>query len=211
AVLLTGYFGGYGEYAPEFLEREVEVARAMARNASESGRPLFVQTMYWRAPAPTALREAGVPVFGTIEAAVRSLARLVERPAPVEEGVELIVGARRDPRFGPLALVGLGGVYAELLRDVAVGLAPVSEAEADRMLRSLAGAPLLFGARGRPPLDLAAAARAASALAGAAAVYPEIDEFEINSLLVTADGCVVLEAHGVIRPVGTSHGMVETV
>src|SRR5207244_6283747 len=118
-----------------------------------------------------------------LEAALSKMATLgreysVERTAPVEKGVELIVGARRDPRFGPLALVGLGGVYAELLRDVAVGLAPVSEAEADRMLRSLAGAPLLFGARGRPPLDLAAAARAGAALAGAAAVYPEIDELE---------------------------------
>src|SRR5439155_570240 len=135
----------------------------------------------------------------------------VERTAQVEEGVELIVGARRDPRFGPLALVGLGGVYAELLRDVAVGLAPVSEAEAERMLRSLAGAPLLLGARGRPPLDLAAAARAGAALAGAAAVYPEIDELEINPLLVTADGAVGLDAHVVLRPVGTVPAMAGTV
>src|SRR5207253_4758600 len=86
----------------------------------------------------------------------------VERTAPVDDGVELIVGARRDPRFGPIALVGLGGVYAELLRDTAVALAPVDENEADRLIRSLAGAPLLLGARGREPLDIGAAARAAA-------------------------------------------------
>src|SRR5207302_4089993 len=96
----------------------------------------------------------------------------LERTAPVDEGFELIVGARRDPRFGPIALVGLGGVYAELLRDVAVGLAPVVEAEAERMLRSLAGAPLLLGMRGRPPLDVAAGARAASAIPRLAAAHP---------------------------------------
>ena len=70
--------------------------------------------------------------------------------APVHEGVELIVGAGRDPRFGPVAAVGLGGIYTEIFGDVAVGLAPLDVAEAERMLFSLRGAPLLAGARGRP-------------------------------------------------------------
>ena len=86
----------------------------------------------------------------------------VEPMAPVDDGVELLLGSRRDPRFGPVVAVGLGGVYTELLEDFAIGLAPMDAEEAERLLRSLRGAPLLLGARGRPPLDLAAAARAAA-------------------------------------------------
>jgi len=99
-------------------------------------------------------------------------------------------------------LVGLGGVYTELLRDTGVALAPVTEAEAELLLRSLAGAPLLLGHRGRPPLDGGAAARAAAALSEVAAAHPEIDEIEINPLLVTADGALGLDARVVVRQEG---------
>jgi acyl-CoA synthetase (NDP forming) len=118
----------------------------------------------------------------------------VERMAPVGDGVELIVGARRDPRFGSVAAVGLGGIYAELFSDVAVGLAPLDVAEAERMLRSLRGAALLAGARGRPAFDVRAAAEAAAALSGVAAAHPGIAEIEVNPLLVTPDGAVALDA-----------------
>ncbi|MGN6379632.1 MAG: acetate--CoA ligase family protein, partial [Gaiellales bacterium] len=226
-LLLTGYFGGYSQYSEEFLEREVEVARAVAAASRDSGRPLVAHTMYPGTPTAEALRAGGVPVYRTIEAAAWAMAELRDRPqpsgaprlpdavpsgevdgyfgaralleqagvpfglahrvrnlaelreaadgigypvvlkalgtlhksdaggvavglvdaedleqafagmaerlsppafsveqmAPLGDGVELIVGARRDPRFGPVAMVGLGGVYAELFRDVAVGLA----------------------------------------------------------------------------------------
>ncbi len=122
----------------------------------------------------------------------------VEQAAPLERGVELIIGVRRDVRFGPIALVGIGGVYAELLSDVAVALAPVEEADAEELLRSLKGAPLLLGARGRPPLDLAAAAGATAALTRLAAAHPEIEEIEINPLLVTPDGALGLDARVVL-------------
>lgn len=122
----------------------------------------------------------------------------VERMAPVSEGVELIVGCRRDARFGPIALAGLGGVYAELLRDVAVALAPVGEETAEELLHSLRGAPLLHGARGRPPVDVGAAARALAAISRVAAERPEIAEIEVNPLLVTADGALGLDARIVL-------------
>jgi acyl-CoA synthetase (NDP forming) len=118
-----------------------------------------------------------------------SVERMVQAP-----GLELIVGALRDPRFGPIVLAGIGGVYAELLDDVAVGLAPVDEAQSEEMLRSLRGAPLLTGARGRAPLDIAAAARVLAAVSRVAAEHPEVAELEINPLLVTADGAVGLDA-----------------
>ena len=81
----------------------------------------------------------------------------------VASGVEVIVGARRDPQFGPLVLVGLGGVLAEVLDDVAVRLAPVSQAEALAMLASLRGAAILRGVRGHPAVDVDALARLACA------------------------------------------------
>jgi len=118
----------------------------------------------------------------------------VERMAPLEEGVELLVGARWDARFGPVALVGLGGVFTEVLRDVAVSLAPVDEATARELLLSLRAAPLLRGARGRPPVDLDAAAAAIVALSRVAAAHPEIAEVEVNPLLALPRGAVGLDA-----------------
>jgi hypothetical protein len=110
------------------------------------------------------------------------------------DGVELLVGARRDPRFGALAVVGIGGIYAEALSDVAVALAPVDEAEADRLIRSLRGAPLLLGTRGRPPVDVAAAAAALVAISRVAAGYPAIAEIEVNPLLVCREGAYGLDS-----------------
>ncbi len=120
------------------------------------------------------------------------------------DGVELIVGARVDLRFGPVALVGLGGIYAEVFEDVAVALAPVDAAGAERLLRSLRGAPLLTGARGRPALDVAAAARVASALSELAAARPDVAEIEINPLLVTPTAAVALDARVILRKEGAS-------
>jgi acyl-CoA synthetase (NDP forming) len=122
----------------------------------------------------------------------------VERTAPVEDGIELIVGSRRDPRFGPVTLVGMGGLYTEVLRDVAVALAPIGEAHAERLIGSLRGAPLLLGVRGRPALDVPAAARVTAALSRTAAEHPEIDELEINPLLVLPEGALGLDARIVL-------------
>lgn len=118
----------------------------------------------------------------------------VERMAPLAQGLELLIGCRWDARFGPVALVGSGGVYAEIIGDIAVGLAPVSVSEAQAMLRSLRAAPLLEGARGRPALDVAGAARALADLSLSAASHPELAEIEINPLLVTPDGAIGLDA-----------------
>jgi len=298
-VLLTGYFGGYSEYAEDFSRQEVASAEVML-DALDGSTALLVHTMYWRAPPALRLREARIPVFRDVGAAVDALLRLVERveheprpvpqlpnpappvsetgyfasrrlladagvpfaearevatweeaaaaaealgypvvlkalgslhksdaggvvvgledefdlqtaftdladrlappsfsveaSAPVSDGLELIVGTRRDPRFGPILLVGAGGLYAEVLRDVAVALAPADDATAEQLLRSLRIAPLLSGVRGRPPLDIAAAARAAAALARVAAEHPELGEIEINPLLVLPNGCLGLDA-----------------
>jgi acetate---CoA ligase (ADP-forming) len=118
----------------------------------------------------------------------------IEATAPLHEGLELIVGARQDPRFGPVLAVGVGGVFAEIVRDVGAALAPASEEEALELMRGLRAAPLLAGSRGRPPLDVEAAARAAAVLSMVAAEHPELAAIEINPLLVLPRGCLGLDA-----------------
>ena len=93
----------------------------------------------------------------------------------------------------------MGGVYAEVMRDVAVRSRPSTEARAEAMLRSLKSFPLLDGARGRPALDVAAAARALAALSLVAAEHPEIAELEVNPLLVLPDGAVGLDARIILN------------
>lgn len=110
------------------------------------------------------------------------------------EGVELLVGARWDHAFGPVLMLGAGGLSAELVRDVAVALAPIEEDEVEALIHSLRVAPRILGHRGTPPLDVAAAARAAVALANLAASRPDISEIEINPLLVTPTGAIALDA-----------------
>jgi acyl-CoA synthetase (NDP forming) len=140
--------------------------------------------------SPDDLNEA----FARMESALSPPSYSVEAMAPLSRGLELIVGAKRDPRFGPVLLVGAGGLYAEVVKDVAVALAPVTEAAAEALLRSLQIAPLLDGARGRPAVDVAAAARAAAALSGFAAEHPEVAEVEVNPLLALPDGALGLDA-----------------
>ncbi len=122
----------------------------------------------------------------------------VEEMADLCDAVELIVGVRRDPRFGPVVLVGLGGVHAEILRDIRCRLGPVDEAGARDLLLSLRGAALLTGARGRPPVDLDAAAAVVARLSGVAAAHPEIAELECNPVAATPRGALALDARVVL-------------
>ena len=118
----------------------------------------------------------------------------VEREAPLAMGLELLIGVKRDRSFGPVALVGMGGIHAEIFRDLAVALAPVGVEQGVRLIRSLRGAVLLLGDRGRRRLDVEAAARALSAISHLAAARPEIAEIEINPLLVLERGVLGLDA-----------------
>jgi acyl-CoA synthetase (NDP forming) len=117
-----------------------------------------------------------------------------QQEVTAQPSVELIAGCRRDPRFGPILLVGLGGILAEVLRDTAVALAPAEPELIEELLLGLRGAALLTGARGRPALDVRAAAEACAAISRVAAEHPELDELEVNPLLVTPSGAVGLDA-----------------
>ena len=106
--------------------------------------------------------------------------------APLLDGLELIVGARRDPSFGPLVLVGIGGILAEAIDDVAIRLAPVSAAEAESMLDGLRGRRLLDPFRGRPGIDRAAVVDAIVRLGDLIVVSPDVVEIDINPLISTS-------------------------
>jgi acyl-CoA synthetase (NDP forming) len=107
----------------------------------------------------------------------------------IEGGAEVIVGARRDPHFGPVVMVGLGGIAVEILKDVALAPAPVSRARAAAMLRSLRAAPLLTGTRGRPPLDDVAVIDAVVRVSWLAAdLGAQLVDLEVNPLIVRRAG-----------------------
>ena len=119
----------------------------------------------------------------------------------VDKGQELIVGVRRDPQFGPLALVGRGGIEVELLRDVAMGVAPLTRSQAERMLDSTRTGVRLKGWRGSPPADRAAVLDAMLRLSQAACDFPEIAELEINPLYVLSagQGAYAVDIRGVVK------------
>ncbi|WP_454914366.1 acetate--CoA ligase family protein [Variovorax gossypii] len=107
----------------------------------------------------------------------------------VQGGVELILGTKKDPVFGPMVMVGLGGIFAEIFKDVALQPAPVDEAQATAMLRSLKAFALLDGARGRPKADVQAAAKAVAALSRFATRHAQnVSEIDINPLVVLEQG-----------------------
>jgi acyl-CoA synthetase (NDP forming) len=295
ALLVSGYFGGYGEYGPELAAAEVDIADQLADVVHRTGRPIAVHTMFPMSPMANRLRARRVPVFRRVESATVGLGRLapagpplrtdppthraaaadywtarqrlaaagvafpaaelvrdeaavveaaqrlrapwvlkangllhksdaggvrlglgtvndlvsayremVARLAPdgcvVEEladatgGVELIVGARRDPHFGPVVMVGIGGIFTELLDDIQVALAPIDPVRAKALVGTLRGAGLLTGARGRSPVDLDAAVRLIVAVGDIATADPTIAELEINPVLVTPAGALALDA-----------------
>lgn len=121
-------------------------------------------------------------------------------------GVELLVGAKQDPVFGSVILVGAGGVTAEVLQDRALELPPLNERLARRMLESLRCWPLLQGYRGRPGVDIDHLIETLIRFSYLVADWPELAEIDINPLLVTADRLIALDARMRWQPAGAAVG-----
>ncbi|RJQ10368.1 MAG: acetyl-CoA synthetase [Bacillota bacterium] len=145
---------------------------------------------------PRELEEA----VGRIEARVSDAAPggrtgfLVQRMAGA--GLEMIAGAVRDPQFGPVVMIGLGGVYAELFDDVAFVLAPVFEANVMRGLGELRSAALLGEVRGRRRRDVRALVAVAQSLGRVLLERPDVLSIDVNPLVVLAEGegCLAVDA-----------------
>ena len=132
--------------------------------------------------------------FDEMEARLGPGTYVLEEMDTREHAVELIIGARRDPSFGPVVLVGAGGVHAELVKDTAVELAPVTPATAREMLARLVSAPLLSGWRGAPAADVAALAEVIARLSAALVTRPDLAEIELNPVRVGPDGVMAVDA-----------------
>jgi hypothetical protein len=111
---------------------------------------------------------------------------LVEKMSP--KGLELMVGAKRDPGWGPVLLVGLGGIWVEALGDVKVLPVDADERQIVEALRGLRSAKLLDGVRGAPPVDIEAIAQTVMALGHLMRTIPQITEIDVNPLMVHGKG-----------------------
>jgi acyl-CoA synthetase (NDP forming) len=184
--------------------------------AAEAARPLGGHAVALKLDAPDLAHKSdlGLVALGLVgDEAIRSAATdllatgrrhgldirglLVEPMA--DAGVELIVGMHRDPSFGPVVMVGLGGVLAEVVDDVAIRLAPVTRDEAFRMLGSGRVARLLAGVRGRPPVDRDAVADLIVALSRLALDRDDLEEVDLNPVIASPDGAVAVDALVVLR------------
>ena len=149
-----------------------------------------------------------------VAAAIRAMARkpaiaasgvegyLVEEMAP--PGLEIVVGAIRDPQFGPMVMVGLGGILVEVLGDVSFRLCPIDRADAATMLDELKGAALLDGGRGAAPVSREAIVDAMIAIGGEDGLIVRegtIAEIDVNPMIVSADAAVAVDARVILREV----------
>ncbi|WP_112261332.1 acetate--CoA ligase family protein [Lentzea terrae] len=132
--------------------------------------------------------------FEEMETRLGSGTYVLEEMDTREHTVELIIGAKRDHSFGPVILVGAGGIHAELFKDTALELAPVTPATARDMLARLISAPLLSGRRGAPPVDVAALAEVIAQVSATLAARPDLAEIELNPVRVGPDGVLAVDA-----------------
>jgi acyl-CoA synthetase (NDP forming) len=118
----------------------------------------------------------------------------------LQGGVECILGIHRDPVFGPIAMFGLGGIFVEVMQDVVFRRCPFGADVAEAMIRSIKGAPLLLGARGRPPVDIHALAQMLARLSAfAVAAGPCLQSIDLNPVFAMPEGHGAFAADAVIE------------
>ncbi len=208
----------YGLRFPRFAR--ATSADEAVRAATEIGFPVVLKVA---SPDISHKTEVGGVAVGLTDAdaVARAYSRMEERlrvAAPgaridgyeIEEqvtgGKEVLIGLQRDPDFGPILVFGMGGIYVEVLRDVAFRLAPLRPLSAQRMVESIKMYPLLTGVRGEPPSDLAALTEAIERVSQLAVERPEIAELDLNPMIVrpAGQGVVAVDARVVLAPTSRS-------
>lgn len=112
----------------------------------------------------------------------------------VSGGLEMIVGGKRDRSFGPVVMLGLGGIFVEAFDDVTFRVAPIGRTDAEEMVEEIHGKRMLHAFRGRPPLDRESVIKALTSMSTMLTENPAIDEIDINPLVVLETGAVALDA-----------------
>jgi acyl-CoA synthetase (NDP forming) len=144
-----------------------------------------------------AVRQAASTLLAAASAVDPQATLIVQRMIP--GGVEIIFGASVDPKFGPLMMFGLGGIFVEVLKDVAFRLQPITDVDADEMLRSIRSLPILTGARGSPAVDLQVIRNTLLRLNQLLTEFPEIEEFDVNPFFAVPAAATSLAADARIR------------
>jgi acetyl coenzyme A synthetase (ADP forming)-like protein len=194
-------------------QRQVSDATTAVQAAAELGYPVALKAIV---PDLTHKSDiGGVSLNLSSQSSVRRAARqmadhivslghsiagfVVQEMAPV--GTEMLVGAARHPRFGPVVMCGAGGTLVELLKDVSVRLAPLLNSDAGAMIRSLRSYPLLTGYRGAPARDEGALEEILRRVGFLVSDIPEIAELDCNPVMVLEQGAVVLDSRVRVAPV----------
>jgi acyl-CoA synthetase (NDP forming) len=142
---------------------------------------------------PDAVRGAALEIEAAVARAGLTLDGLLVQPMAAP-GVELIVGVVHDHSFGPVLACGAGGTSAELIKDIAVAITPLTDLDAREMVRSLKTFPLLDGYRGAPPCDVSAVEDVLLRVSAMVQAHPEIVELDCNPLIVGPDGALIVDA-----------------
>ena len=116
-----------------------------------------------------------------------------------KKGTEVIIGVSRDPIFGPVLMFGLGGIFVEILKDVAFRAIPLSQLDAESMVDQLKARKVLEGARGEPPADKAALVDLLLKVSGIVSAYPQISELDLNPVIAYPDGYAAVDARIIIN------------
>ncbi len=111
----------------------------------------------------------------------------------LENGREVILGMNRDPQFGPMLMFGLGGISVEVLKDVTFRIAPITEKDAEDMIKEIRAYPMLLGIRGERPSDIGAVKETLLRFSKLCMDFPEITEIDVNPMLVFEHGCVAVD------------------
>jgi acetyltransferase len=111
-----------------------------------------------------------------------------------KKGTEVIVGVVRDPIFGPVLMFGLGGIFVEILEDVAFRAIPLSRHDAEAMVEQLKGRKILAGVRGEPPVDKAALVDLLLKVSSIVSAYPQLSELDLNPVIAYPEGYAVVDA-----------------
>ncbi len=113
-------------------------------------------------------------------------------------GTEVIIGMTTDPQFGPVMMFGLGGIFVEVLKDVAFRIVPLEPRDAKQIIREINGYPVLEGVRGQPAADLGALERMILQVSEFVSEHPEIAELDLNPVIAYPDGAVAVDARLVL-------------
>lgn len=122
---------------------------------------------------------------------------MVQEMAP--QSTEVIVGATKDPQFGPALMFGLGGIFVEVLKDVAFRIAPISESDAKEMITEVKAYPILKGYRGQPPVDIDAIVKILLNTSKLVMEHSEIKELDLNPILVYEKGAKTVDARIILE------------